>query len=313
MTRPISRQYTRSLMLMMSGMSCSITSIAAPSSRRISLDQRTERLGLALRDAGGRLVEAEHPGVEGEQPGQLDDAAGARGEVGDAAVGVAAEAEEVDELVGLGAPWPLAGGRHGAGTARWRAARCGRAPRARPRTVSRTVSSGNSVAAWNVRPRPMPGPACRAGRRRRRRRGARPRRADGTKPPIAFISVDLPAPLVPMRPDDLVGADLAGRRRRPRRCRRSARVMPATSSAGDVLDDRRPRRARRAPAASSRRAFGRRRARVSMPPTRTERVARRVHDLHQPAGEVEQQDQQAEARGQQRHQRRCRGRTRAAR
>ena len=48
-------------------------------------DQRTERLGLALRDAGGRLVEAEHARVEGEQPGQLDDAAGAGGEVGDAA------------------------------------------------------------------------------------------------------------------------------------------------------------------------------------------------------------------------------------
>ena len=68
------------------------------------LDQRTECLGLALRDAGGRLVEAQHACVEGEEPGQLDDAAGPGGEVGDAVAGVATETEEADEVVGLGAP-----------------------------------------------------------------------------------------------------------------------------------------------------------------------------------------------------------------
>ena len=70
---------------------------------------------------------------------------------------------------------------------------------------------------------------------------------------------------------------------------------------GDVLDDRRPGRAdqhwrRRG------RAFGRRRFAFRCRPAE-QGVARRVHDLHQPTGEVEQQDQQAEARGQQRHQR----------
>ena len=41
-------------------------------------DERPEGLRLALGQTGGRLVEAEHLGVEGEQPGQLDDAAGSR-------------------------------------------------------------------------------------------------------------------------------------------------------------------------------------------------------------------------------------------
>ena len=72
-----------------------------------ALDQRAERLGLALRDAGGRLVEADHAGRDREHRRELDDAAGAGRELGDEAVGVAAEAEEVDELRRLGALRPL--------------------------------------------------------------------------------------------------------------------------------------------------------------------------------------------------------------
>ncbi len=65
--------------------------------------------------------------------------------------------------------------------------------------VSRTVSSGNRVAAWNDRPRPL----------RARIAGARSltsspnnstRPDEGTYPPMAFISVVLPAPFVPIRP-----------------------------------------------------------------------------------------------------------------
>ncbi len=67
-----------------------------------------ECFGLPLRNAGGGLVEAEDPGVEREQAGQLDDPAGAGGEVADVAVGVAAEPEEVDELVRLRTARPLA-------------------------------------------------------------------------------------------------------------------------------------------------------------------------------------------------------------
>ena len=43
-----------------------------------ALDQRAERLGLALRDAGGRLVEADHARRDGEHGRELDDAPRAR-------------------------------------------------------------------------------------------------------------------------------------------------------------------------------------------------------------------------------------------
>ncbi len=71
------------------------------------LDEGPEGFRLALGEAGGGLVQAEEPGVEGEQAGQLDDAPGACGEVSDVGVGVAPEAEEVDELVGLRSVYPL--------------------------------------------------------------------------------------------------------------------------------------------------------------------------------------------------------------
>ena len=65
-------------------------------------DERTERLGLALGHAGGGLVEADDPGLEREDAGQLADAAGAGGQRADEVVGEGAEAEVVDELVGPG-------------------------------------------------------------------------------------------------------------------------------------------------------------------------------------------------------------------
>ena len=66
-------------------------------------------------------------------------------------------------------------------------------------TVSRTVRSGNRRAAWNVLPRPN-----RARLAGLMGEASLPRirmvPSDGAKPPMAFMSVDLPAPLVPMRP-----------------------------------------------------------------------------------------------------------------
>ena len=119
--------------------------------RRVELllhaqDERAERFRFALRDAGGRLVEADDARCDREHARELDDAAGAGRELGDVAVGVAAEPEEVDELGGFGVLGPLAAGSTAAtrsehqNDVRWRAssASC---------TVSRTVSSGNSVAA----------------------------------------------------------------------------------------------------------------------------------------------------------------------
>ena len=83
--------------------------------RRVELllhaqDQRAERFGFALRDAGGRLVETDHAGRDREHARELDDAPGAGRELGDVAVGVAAEPEEVDELRRFGVLGPLAVG-----------------------------------------------------------------------------------------------------------------------------------------------------------------------------------------------------------
>ena len=144
------------------------------------------------------------------------------------------------------------------------------------------------------------------------RRAARPRRVLGTKPPMAFISVDLPAPLVPISPTispaptsidtsstarmpPKLHGDVAG----PQDRHAVGQRAPAPGGASDVGDVAL--------------LLGRRVARARSPIQSNERVAGRVADLHEPAGEVEQQDEQADARREQRHERRCRGRTRAGR
>ena len=75
------------------------------------LDQRAERLGLALGDTRGRFVEADDARRDREHRRELDDAAGTGRELDDEAVGVAAEAEEVDELGRLGPLRALLGDR----------------------------------------------------------------------------------------------------------------------------------------------------------------------------------------------------------
>ena len=108
-------------------------------------------------------------------------------------------------------------------------------------TVSRTVSSGNSVAAWNVRPRPARARWCGGELRHVARRAARPCPWLGTKPPMALSSVDLPAPLVPMSPmtSPGVGAEVdVVDRDEPAEARR---VRPAVRSTlpSALVDDRR--------------------------------------------------------------------------
>ena len=88
----------RSLIDRISGRSCSTTIERGVELLLHPQDQRPERLRFALGDAGGGLVEADHPRRDREHRGELDDAPGAGRELGDVAVGVAAEAEEVDEL-----------------------------------------------------------------------------------------------------------------------------------------------------------------------------------------------------------------------
>ena len=70
--------------------------------------ERPERLGLPLGDAGGGLVEAQHPGVGGEEARQLHDAAHAGGELVDEALRRSGpRPEEVEDLVGVGLLGPL--------------------------------------------------------------------------------------------------------------------------------------------------------------------------------------------------------------
>ena len=95
----------RSLIDRIIGRSCSTTIERRVELLLHALDQRAERFGLALRDAGGRLVEADDARRDREHRRELDDAAGAGRQLGDEAVGVAAEAEEVDELGGLARAW----------------------------------------------------------------------------------------------------------------------------------------------------------------------------------------------------------------
>ena len=70
-------------------------------------DEWPEGFGLALGHARGGFVQADDRRGGGQKSGQLDDAAGAGGQLGDEAVGVAAQTEEVDQLGGLGAALPL--------------------------------------------------------------------------------------------------------------------------------------------------------------------------------------------------------------
>ena len=70
-----------------SGMSCSMISTAQPSSVGDVAQQRAERFGLALGDAGGGLVEQQELRLGRHLRGQVADAPRARGELGDQRVG----------------------------------------------------------------------------------------------------------------------------------------------------------------------------------------------------------------------------------
>src|SRR4029453_4049566 len=76
-------------------------------------DERTERLGLFLRNTGCGLVEQQELGVERDQRGQLDDAPRAGRQLGQRVVGIATEAQVVDDLVGFAPFARLLEGRWG--------------------------------------------------------------------------------------------------------------------------------------------------------------------------------------------------------
>ena len=110
---------------MTSGMSCSMTRIAAPSSLADAQQQRAERLGLALGDAARRLVEQDDRRAVGDDAGEVDDAARAGRQLAHELDAERPEAQQLDQLVD-----PLRDlllGVEGGG--RWSAARSGRGPR----------------------------------------------------------------------------------------------------------------------------------------------------------------------------------------
>ena len=162
-----------------------------------ALDERAERFGFALRDAGGRLVEADHARRDGEHGRELDDAAGAGRQLGDEPVGVAAEPEEVDELRRPRRAWPA---RRGS------TATSERAPerRAVPRFERELHGLAHGELGEQRRGLERAAEAERGPLVRTLAVTSRPRSSTvprlGTYPPIALSSVDLPAPFVPMRP-----------------------------------------------------------------------------------------------------------------
>ena len=167
-------------------------------------------------------------------------------------------------------------------------------------TVSRTVSSGNSARGLE-----RPAEALRARRAGPHRETSSPWRR--TVPVGRHEAADrvhqrrLAGAVGADQADDLVRSRPRATRRRPPRCRRSAPTR------------RRPRarRRRRRSAARCRALEHRRRgdtscvvggAAIRRAAHAEQRVACRVGDLHEAAGEVEQEDQQPEARREQRHQ-----------
>ena len=185
---------------MIKGMSCSMRSTDAASSCWMVDDQRAEGLRLALGQTRRSVRRGTAPWRRGPADRPARPPVGCRSRGRDVVVPIAAQAEESTRSRHLGH------GRRGSGVG----------PRAGParvesmpgslfasratRSVSFTVSSGKSVADWNVRPSPSRGPvARRLVRRPPRRRGApNPRRRRSHR--SAFIRVDLPAPLLPMSP-----------------------------------------------------------------------------------------------------------------
>ena len=244
MTSPSSRQYTRSLMLMISGMSCSMTSTDASSSRLDVLDDAAR----TPRSRAGR----------GRRWARRGRARGRRARAG----------RRARRCAGCRSTDPRCTRRR---SGRGRGSRSARRPR-RAASRSMRIDGGRHRAAdeqagavaglereldrlahgelgeqgrgLERAAEPPTGP----GRRRQRRHALAEEldasRCSGTKPPMAFISVVLPAPLVPISPTISSAPTSMRHVVARRRCRRSCTLMSVGPQRG---------RARRAAAPRSRR------------------------------------------------------------
>ena len=175
-------------------------SMAAPSSRRISLISGPN--ASVSRCATPAVGSSRHStrASSASKPGELDDPAGAGREIGDAAVGVATEPEEGDELVGLRPR--RARSRAERRRQEQRGRQEARAATGLERDLHRLAHRqlGEEARGLERPPEARAGAPARDRSPRRRRRGVARCPSPRTNPPIAFISVDFPAPLVPMSP-----------------------------------------------------------------------------------------------------------------
>ena len=154
-TRPWSMATRRSDTDETSGMSCSITSSAAPRPSRIWSSSGPERLGLALGDAARGLVEQDHRRPVGDDAGEVDDAARAGGQLAEELGAERAEAQQLDELVDALGDLLLGVEGVRAGAARRSPGPSMLTKRSRlTASASSTVMAGNRRASWNERPRP---------------------------------------------------------------------------------------------------------------------------------------------------------------
>ena len=189
----------------MSGRSCSTTTSVASSSagcRLMSGPNASASRWATPAVGSSRQITL---GATAEQRRELDDAAGAGRQLGDEAVGVAAEAEEVDQLGRLRAATASRAGPSAAGTARCSRTTCACRASSASSMTSRTVELGEQQRGLERAPEPAPGRLATRSRSRCRDRGARRAPSTATKPPMALSSVDLPAPFAPMRPTTSFG------------------------------------------------------------------------------------------------------------
>ena len=289
---------------MISGMSCSMMIIERVElASRIVDQQRAERLGLALGDAGGRFVEAQHAGrrARAGRPARRSAGCRSRGR------------RRTRRRSGRARGSRSARRPPPAGAARARAP-AGRtsavgANDVRPPRLERDLD-GLAHGELGEQPRRLEGaaePGAGPPRWRRRPLTSPPSSSTdpvrGTNPPMAFISVDLPAPLVPISPT------ISPRARRRGRTSSTAWTPPKRTDDVVVAQRRLPSSGSLRSTACTTRSTGGRRS----PPSATARVAAgarsvehgpadRVADLGEAAREVHHDQQQADARGEQRDQ-----------
>ena len=118
-------------------------------------EQRGERLGLALRDAGRRLVEQDDAWAHADVAGEIDQPAGAGRQIRHELVAEVAEPRDLDELVGAGCrPVVPRVARWGGAATPAIGSHSASSRSSATQSVWNAVRSPNRRASWNDRPSP---------------------------------------------------------------------------------------------------------------------------------------------------------------